>query len=110
MISFYKGQVDLINKMIEETFSEEIREGISCNTVDSFQGREFDIVILSGVRSNTNYKLGFMKDAKSRVNVALSRAKRLLVFVGDVTLYRGNAYLYDFFFYSDELSKRGGSV
>ena len=52
------------------------------NTVDAFQGRETDIVFYSVVRSNDKGSLGFLKDVR-RLNVAFSRAKELLVVVGD---------------------------
>lgn len=55
---------------------------IEINTVDAFQGRETDIVFYSVVRSNENGNLGFLKDVR-RLNVAFSRAKELLVVVGD---------------------------
>jgi DNA polymerase III delta prime subunit len=51
------------------------------HTVDSFQGNEADVVIVSLTRNNTRSSLGFVKDAK-RMNVLLSRAQRLLVLVG----------------------------
>ena len=55
---------------------------IEINTVDAFQGRETDIVFYSVVRSNDDGKLGFLKDVR-RLNVAFSRARELLVVVGD---------------------------
>ncbi|EKX37153.1 hypothetical protein GUITHDRAFT_53173, partial [Guillardia theta CCMP2712] len=51
-------------------------------TVDSCQGSEFEHVVLSLVRSNRMGKLGFVKD-KQRINVAISRAKKSLVIVGN---------------------------
>ena len=51
-------------------------------TVDSFQGRECDVVVYSTVRSNREHRIGFLRDYR-RVNVALSRAQDLLVIVGD---------------------------
>jgi len=61
--------------------------------VDSFQGREKEIIILSMVRSNTKGEVGFLKELK-RLNVAVSRAKRLLLAVGDsTTLKKGDLYL-----------------
>lgn len=70
------------------------REKLRIGTVDSFQGKEFDIVILSTVRSNTierldkNYKrvFGFLA-LENRLNVAFSRAQRLLIIVGDGEMF-----------------------
>lgn len=50
-------------------------------TVDSFQGSECDVVILSFVRSNSRGSVGFVKGYQ-RLNVALTRAKHLLICVG----------------------------
>ena len=66
------------------------REKLRIGSVDSFQGKEFDIVILSTVRSNTisrtheNYKkvYGFLT-LENRLNVAFSRSQKLLIVVGD---------------------------
>jgi superfamily I DNA and/or RNA helicase len=70
------------------------REKLRIGSVDSFQGKEFDIVILSTVRSNTinrnhdNYKkvFGFLK-LGNRLNVAFSRAQKLLIVVGDGEMF-----------------------
>ena len=61
-------------------------EGVRVGSVDSMQGQEADIVVFSATRSNQEGSLGFVRDAR-RLNVALTRAKRGLVVVGDaVTL------------------------
>lgn len=70
------------------------REKLRIGSVDSFQGKEFDIVILSTVRSNTisrtheNYKkvFGFLT-LENRLNVAFSRAQKLLIVVGDGEMF-----------------------
>jgi hypothetical protein len=62
--------------------TEEDAEDIRVMTVDSFQGSECDCVILSFVRSNECHDIGFIKDPR-RLNVALTRAKFLLLAVGD---------------------------
>ena len=70
------------------------REKLRIGSVDSFQGKEFDVVILSTVRSNDmnrnheNYKkvFGFLT-LSNRLNVAFSRAQKLLIVVGDADMF-----------------------
>jgi hypothetical protein len=58
------------------------RISVECHTVDSYQGRQADIVLYSMRRSNKDRRLGFIRE-RPRLNVALSRARDLLVIVGD---------------------------
>jgi len=51
------------------------------HTVDSFQGNQADVIVVSLVRNNDRLTLGFL-DEPSRLNVLLSRAEQLLVLVG----------------------------
>lgn len=95
VISFYKGQAKRIRKEIGgEDNTAELRIG----TVDSFQGMEFDVVFLSLVRTHRDGALtvdeksaakmyGFLS-LYNRLNVSMSRQKKLLVLVGDVELTR----------------------
>jgi superfamily I DNA and/or RNA helicase len=52
------------------------------DTVDGFQGREKEAVIISLVRSNPTEEIGFLGDTR-RMNVAMTRARRRLVVIGD---------------------------
>ncbi|MBF2754502.1 MAG: AAA family ATPase [Gammaproteobacteria bacterium AqS3] len=84
VIAGYRGQVELLENRVDELkLSKKFKGDIQVNTIDSFQGRENDIVIFDMVRSSP-YKcsIGFLDDRR-RLNVALSRAKELLIIVGD---------------------------
>lgn len=67
-----------------------ILDHVSVNTVDSYQGQESDIVILSCVRSNTK-KVGFLAD-KRRLNVAITRARFTLIIFGNAETLCKNKY------------------
>ena len=85
IITFYSKQAALIKNMIENEFPSEMHR-VSVGTVDAFQGKEFDIVFLSAVRANNEQEMkrrvGFLNN-NNRLCVAFSRAKRLLIAVGD---------------------------
>jgi superfamily I DNA and/or RNA helicase len=51
-------------------------------TIDGFQGQEKEVIIINTVRSNPSGKIGFLKDEK-RMNVAMSRARELLIIIGN---------------------------
>jgi hypothetical protein len=55
---------------------------ISVNSVDAFQGKECPVIILSFTRSNRRNAVGFVDDS-NRLNVALSRARKKLILIGD---------------------------
>lgn len=74
VISPYSAQVKLLR--------EKIKHEIEIDSVDGFQGREKETVIVSLVRSNSEGAVGFLADTR-RMNVALTRAKRKLIVVGD---------------------------
>ena len=75
VISPYDDQVVHIKRMLHV-------EGLEIKTVDGFQGREKEVVIVSFVRSNKSGTIGFLKDLR-RLNVSITRAKRKLVLIGD---------------------------
>ncbi|KAM9903339.1 hypothetical protein OXX79_003429 [Metschnikowia pulcherrima] len=67
--------------------------GISISSIDAFQGREKDVIILSCVRSNANKRIGFVADPR-RMNVALTRAKYGMIIVGDVDCLSKKCYFW----------------
>ena len=85
VIAMYNSQV---NKLV--TSLKGIVPPDDVESVDAFEGRESDAVILSLVRSNDRAAIGFLNDP-NRVNVAVSRAKKLLVIVGDSKTVIGGA-------------------
>jgi len=85
IIAGYRGQVELLHNNIhcEQYENFVINKEDDINTVDKFQGTERDIIIYDIVRSDSsNTNIGFLDDDR-RINVAFSRAKRLLIIVGD---------------------------
>lgn len=77
VISPYAGQVRLIRSMVDDVI-----EGLEVKSVDGYQGREKEIIVLSTVRANDAGKVGFLSNYR-RLNVALTRAKRGLIVIGD---------------------------
>ncbi|XP_057429209.1 uncharacterized protein LOC130722482 isoform X2 [Lotus japonicus] len=85
----YVAQVQLLRDMLDE-FPE--AAGTEVSTIDSFQGREADVVILSMVRSNTLGAVGFLGDSR-RINVAVTRARKHLAVVCDSSTICHNTFL-----------------
>ena len=85
IISPYNGQVRAIHDLLESSGGLEKEgkwNGIEVRSVDGYQGREKEVIILSAVRSNPDGNVGFLDDSR-RLNVALTRAKRGLIVIGD---------------------------
>lgn len=98
VISGYSKQVDairaktrekLIRVLAEENaadvaakMAEEELDKFMISSVDSFQGRDNEIILFSMTRSNNSGHIGFLRDVR-RLNVAMTRAKSMLIMVGD---------------------------
>jgi superfamily I DNA and/or RNA helicase len=88
VITPYADQVRYINSQIQE--DEELRSlGIEADTIDGFQGQEKDVIYISLVRSNDRNEIGFLADTR-RLNVALTRAKKKLIIIGDSATISNN--------------------
>ncbi|MBE1555627.1 AAA domain-containing protein [Sporosarcina limicola] len=87
VISFYGEQVKRIDRLIQQDL---MPQHLHCRTgsVDKFQGMEMDVIILSFVRNHQDKggDIGFAKDYR-RLNVALSRARELLIIVGSSDMF-----------------------
>ncbi|CRK37197.1 hypothetical protein BN1723_004260 [Verticillium longisporum] len=87
VVTPYNAQLALLAPLKEEL------PGIELGSVDGFQGREKEAVIVSLVRSNGDGEVGFLAE-KRRLNVAMTRPKRSLTVIGDSeTVKRGSAFL-----------------
>lgn len=83
IITPYRSQVDLLHKLAEQSpVLEPLHKLITINTVDAFQGQERDVIAISFVRSNDKAEVGFLADIR-RTNVAMTRARKKLIMVGD---------------------------
>lgn len=104
VISPYKTQVHHLRDLIFQT--EELKaytKQISVNTIDSFQGQERDVVYISLTRSNTHHNIGFLADTR-RMNVALTRAKKKLVVIGDSATIAQSDFYDGFIKYAEDLA------
>ncbi len=83
IITPYRAQVDYLHKLAEASpVLEQLHKLITINTVDAFQGQERDVIAISFVRSNEKAEVGFLGDIR-RTNVAMTRAKKKLIMIGD---------------------------
>jgi superfamily I DNA and/or RNA helicase len=100
VISPYKHQVEVLKTMLLSSPELQMKNGtITVNTIDSFQGQERDIVYISLARSNTENNIGFLTDVR-RMNVAMTRAKKKLVVIGDSATLSHLPFYADFITYA----------
>lgn len=88
IIAMYAAQRDLIRRKLEQAeWASGLRDRFTVGTVDSYQGKENRIIVLSVVRNDTRENVGFLIDPE-RINVAMSRAKDRLVIVSSSAMWR----------------------
>lgn len=103
IISPYKEQVQYLLTILAE--DEELKpyaSQIAVKTVDGFQGQEKDIIYISLVRSNEQMEIGFLNDIR-RMNVALTRAKKKLVVIGDSATLGNHPFYKEFLDYTEHI-------
>ena len=104
IIAPYKEQIRILNEQLA-AHPELLKymNHIAVNTVDSFQGQERDVVYISMTRSNNQGEIGFLSDIR-RMNVALTRAKKKLVVIGDSSTLTRLPFYAGFVDYAERLN------
>lgn len=85
VITPYAAQVAELLSLLADL----VDAGLEVDSVDGFQGREKEAIVFSAVRSNTDGAVGFLEDVR-RLNVAITRARRKLIVVGDSATLSSN--------------------
>jgi superfamily I DNA and/or RNA helicase len=96
VISPYDAQVQRIRHLLSDLNDLEV------DTVDGFQGREKEAVVVSLVRSNDSGDLGFVADIR-RINVALTRARKKLIVIGDSATVARHPFYAGFVKYAESI-------
>ena len=100
VITPYDAQVRVLRALLRDA----CEAGLEISSVDGFQGREKEAIVVDLVRSNDEGQLGFLRDQR-RMNVALTRAKRFLMVVGDSATLASDGYYRAFM----DAAERAGS-
>ncbi|WP_268036654.1 AAA domain-containing protein [Algoriphagus sp. PAP.12] len=105
LIAPYSAQVRYLRNLIFESYDypnlRAFSDLVTIDTVDGFQGQERDLMLISLTRSNDRGEIGFLADER-RMNVALTRAKRKLVLVGDSSTLAINPFFDSILQYFEE--------
>lgn len=95
IITPYVAQVKKLKIMLPD-------RSVEIGSIDSFQGREKEVVIVSLVRSNEEGEVGFLSDTR-RMNVGMTRARRLLIVIGDSATISRHPFYNDFLTYVEKM-------
>ncbi|MGM0945146.1 MAG: AAA domain-containing protein [Bacteroidota bacterium] len=105
LIAPYSAQVRYLRYLIFESYDfpnlKAFADLITIDTVDGFQGQERDLMLISLTRSNERGEIGFLADER-RMNVAITRAKRKLVLIGDSSTLAVNPFFDSLLGYFEE--------
>ncbi|EMS88923.1 AAA domain-containing protein [Leptospira noguchii] len=97
ILSPYRAQVRLIAEKLRDAGLTKI----SVSTIDSFQGRENRCILLGFVRSNSEGRSGFLKESR-RINVGMTRARDLLLCIGDSSTLSQDPFLWKLIRFAEE--------
>jgi ATP-dependent RNA/DNA helicase IGHMBP2 len=104
VLSPYREQVNQLEEMFREdpVLAPLLGAGkAAISTIDGFQGQERDLIYISLVRSNDKHEIGFLQDYR-RMNVAMTRARMMLVVIGDSATIGQNRFYQAFLDYCGE--------
>ena len=104
IIAAYSAQA----RRLRDLLRVERAAGLEVGTVDGFQGREKEAVIVDLVRSNDSGEIGFLGNTR-RMNVALTRARRFLLVIADSATLGDHPYYAQFLAYVDEIEAHGSA-
>ncbi|MBP6632569.1 MAG: AAA family ATPase [Kofleriaceae bacterium] len=104
VIAAYSAQV----RQLRHLLGPERAAGLEVGTVDGFQGREKEVVVVDTVRSNEHGELGFLAETR-RMNVALTRARRFLLVVLDSATVGGHPYYGALLAHADAIGAHGSA-
>jgi ATP-dependent RNA/DNA helicase IGHMBP2 len=103
IISPYKQQIVALQEYLGHVPElQAYLPNIKINTIDSFQGQEKDIIYISLVRSNSENNIGFLADIR-RMNVAMTRARKKLVIIGDSATLGSNPFYENLINYAQQI-------
>ena len=101
IISPYRKQVHTLQQYAQEHLGlQDYMAYIQINTIDSFQGQEKDLILISLARSNDRQEIGFLAEER-RMNVAITRAKKQLIIIGDSSTISKNKFYNDLITYCE---------
>ncbi len=106
VIAPYRAQINYLQDRVEHLpVLHDLRQKriLSVGTVDSFQGQERDVIYISMTRSNEKGEIGFLGDMR-RMNVAMTRAKKKLVIVGDSATLSHHPFYENFLSYVESIA------
>ena len=95
-----RDDADLAPLLLSDPKAESRIPRLGINTIDGFQGQERDVIYISLVRSNVKHDIGFLSDYR-RMNVAMTRARKLLVVIGDSATIGNNPFYAKFLEYCE---------
>ena len=103
VIAPYRKQATLLKEVLDgEEVLRPFNDLIKIQTIDSFQGQEKDVIYISLTRSNAEQQIGFLSDVR-RMNVAMTRAKKKLVVIGDSATIGSHPFYREFIAYTESI-------